>query len=81
MQSSFPPIDAVKALDQRIFATLTPDEMNVLNFYRDQGRKHGVTIIIDTDANPDDLARASSRERADQILKQANNLVHVTVAD
>jgi len=73
-------IAAVQALDGRIFATLSDEEMAVLHFYRDTGRKFGVSVSIDTDADPGELARAVSREHADQILKRANNRVHVLVA-
>ncbi|WP_236077342.1 hypothetical protein [Paraburkholderia domus] len=73
-------IAAVRALDGRIFATLSDDEMAVLNFYRDTGRKFGVAVSIINEADPDELARASSREQADQILKRANSRVSVTVS-
>lgn len=73
-------IASVQALDGRIFATLSDDEMATLNFYRDRGRKFGVSVSIDNDADPAELARAVSREQADQILKRANNRVHVVVA-
>lgn len=79
MQTNQPSIESVKALDGRIFATLTPAENAVLDFYRSRGRKFGVTIRIDNDADPEELARARSQEQADQILKRANNRVHVTV--
>lgn len=76
---SQPSIEDVKALDGRIFAMLNPDEEAVLNFYRDQGRKFGVAVSIINEADPAELARASSRQQADQILKSANSRVHVTV--
>lgn len=73
-------IAAVRALDGRIFATLSDDEMAVLNLYRDTGRKLGVAVSIMNEADPDELARASCREQADQILKRANSRVSVTVS-
>jgi len=73
-------IAAVQALDGRIFATLSDEELAILDFYRDKGRKFRVSISIDTDANPSELARAVSREQADLILKRANNRVHVLIA-
>lgn len=73
-------ITAVRALHGRIFATLTDEETAVLNFYRDSGRKVGVAVSIINEADPDELARASSREQADQILKRANSRVSVTVS-
>lgn len=75
-----PTIEQVKALDGKIFALLTDSENAVLNFYRDRGRKFGVAVSIINEADPDELARASSREQADQILKRANSRVSVTVS-
>ncbi len=75
-----PSIEEVKALDGRIFAMLNADEEAVLNFYRDQGRKFGVSVSIINEADPEELARASSRQQADQIMKRANSRIHVTVA-
>lgn len=59
---------------------LNHDEEAVLNFYRDQGRKFGVSVSIIHEANPKELARASSRQQADQILKSTNSRIHVVVA-
>lgn len=77
--NTHPSIEEVKALDGRIFAMLNPDEEAVLNFYRDQGRKFGVSVSIINEANPEELARASSKQQADQILKSANSRIHVVV--
>ncbi|WP_321959323.1 hypothetical protein [Burkholderia cenocepacia] len=74
-----PTIDQVKALDGKIFAMLSEDDRAVLHFYRAQGRKYGVTVSILNEADPDELARASSREQADQILQRSNSRVSVTV--
>jgi len=51
-----------------------------LNFYRDRGRKFGVSVSIINEADPVELARAPSRLQTDQILKCSNSRVHVTVA-
>lgn len=75
-----PSIEQVKALDGRIFAMLNSDEEAVLNFYRDHGRKFGVSVSIINEADPEELAQASSRQQADHILKIANSRVRVTVA-
>ena len=77
---SMPSIEAVKALDGRIFAMLSPEEEAILNFYRDRGRKFGVSVSIINEADPVELARAPSRLQTDQILKCSNSRVHVTVA-
>ena len=72
-------IEAVKALDGRIFAMLSPNEEALLNLYRAQGRKWGVSVSIINEADPAELARARSRQQADQVLKSANSRVSVTV--
>ena len=74
-----PTIDAVKALNGKIFATLSTEEEVVLDFYLKQGRKFGVSVSIINEADPEELARAKSQEQADQIMKTANSKVSVTV--
>ncbi|WP_300494647.1 hypothetical protein [Marinobacter sp.] len=76
---NLPTTDEVKALDGKIFAMLTEREAYVLDFFRMYGRKHGVAIQVNNEADPDALARATSRAQADEILKSANSRVHVTV--
>jgi len=76
---SIPTLDAVKALDGRIFATLDEQEIQVLEFYRTQGRKYDVVIAIINKADPAEVARCSSRRQADEIMKKANSLVEVNV--
>lgn len=73
-------IAAVRALDGRVFATLSDEEMAVLNLYRATGRKFGVSVSIDNDPDPNSMTGTVSREQADQILKRAKNRVHVLVA-
>ncbi|UVS88310.1 hypothetical protein EFP18_30005 (plasmid) [Burkholderia glumae] len=75
-----PTIEQIKELDGKVFATLTDNELAVLNFYRDRGRKFRVAVSVINEADPDELARASSREQADQVLKRANSRVSVTVS-
>ncbi|MBU2434582.1 MAG: hypothetical protein KJ716_13205 [Gammaproteobacteria bacterium] len=58
---------------------LSPNEEALLNFYRDQGRKWGVSVAIINEADPEKLAMARSRQQADQILKSANSRISVTV--
>ncbi|WP_454914461.1 hypothetical protein [Variovorax gossypii] len=71
----------IKALDGRIFATLTDTESNVLKFYRDQGRKYDVSVTIINKADPVEVARARSSEQADAIMKRANSLVNVVLGE
>jgi hypothetical protein len=75
-----PTIEAIKALDGRIFAMLDTAEMEVLDFYRAQGRKFGVAVSIENKADPATLAAAKSQKQADAILKSANSRISVVVA-
>lgn len=76
-----PSIDAVKALDGKIFAMLNDEEMNTLNFYRDRGRKFGISVQIINKADPVVLAKAKSKQEAEHILKSANSTISVSVSD
>lgn len=53
-------LEAVKELDGKIFAMLTDTEMEVLNIYRAQGRKYGVSATVE----PTDDAAARLRRLA-----------------
>lgn len=72
-------IAAVKALDGKNFAMLSPEEEELLSFYRSQGRKFGVAVCIISDVDPEELARAPSQLHVDQILKRGNSRISVTV--
>ena len=52
----------------------------VLDFYRQQGRKFGVSLMIKNEADPDKLQNARSKEQADEIMKSANSRVSVLVS-
>jgi hypothetical protein len=80
LDATNPSVAAARALDGKIFAMLDADERRVLDFYRDQGRKFGVSVSIINKADPELLSRATSQEQADQIMKTANSVVSVTVA-
>jgi hypothetical protein len=73
-----PSLDAIKALDGRIYATVKGAELDTLEFYRQQGRKFGVTVSIINKADPEMLAAAKSQKDADHVLKSANSLISVT---
>lgn len=75
--SQIPSIESVMALDGRIFAMLTPEEVKVLEFYRDQGRKYGVALSIINKADPTELTKATSKVAADEIMRSANSVVTV----
>jgi hypothetical protein len=70
-------LEAVKALDGKIFAMLTDDEMEVLNFYRAQGRKYGISATVEPTNEVADEVAAVSRQRADDLLKRTNSRVSV----
>ena len=74
-----PSIEAIKALDGKSFARLSADERRVLDFYRDRGRKYGVSVDITHEGDPEELA-AMSREQADQVLYRTNSRVRVIVS-
>ncbi|MPQ69324.1 hypothetical protein [Pseudomonas sp. MWU12-2323] len=75
--SQSPSVESVMALNGRIFATLSPDEVKVQEFYRVQGRKYDVAVSIISLAEPAELAKASSRADADEIMRRANSTVSV----
>lgn len=79
MLNSIPTLDDVRALDGRIFAMLTADEVSVLDFYRARGRKFDVSVAIASEADPTELAAARSQADADAIMKRANSRVNVTI--
>jgi|APLak6261701877_1056259.scaffolds.fasta_scaffold00004_95 hypothetical protein len=72
-------LNSIKALDGRNFAMLKADELVTLNFYLAQGRKYDVEITIMSDADQSELARAPSKQQADEIMRRANSHVYVNV--
>lgn len=77
--TNVPSIEQVRALDGKIFAMLSDQEREIFDFYRDQGRKFGVTLSVINKADPELLASAASQEHADQIMKSANSVISVTI--
>lgn len=76
---SIPTLSELQALDGRIFATLTAQEALVMDFYRRQGRKFDVVIGIINEADPVQVAAARTQAEADEIMKQANSCISVTI--
>ena len=76
-----PTIEHIKSLDGRIFATLSSDEEEVLNYYRARGRKYGVSVDIVNEDKPEELSRAKSQLQADDILKRSNSRIVVTLSN
>lgn len=79
-----PTIDQVKALNGRIFAMLSEDELEVYKFFRDRGRKFGVAVLLIpdepySDEVAEDLARAATIQHTEEILRRRNTRVCVTV--
>lgn len=73
--------DLVKALPLhgRNFATLKPAELELFDFFRQQGRKYGVAASVISDAGEAELANASSQQQ-DEIMRQANSSVSVVLS-
>lgn len=76
---NMPSVEEIRALDGKIFAMLSSKEKEAFDFYRDQGRKFGVTLSVINKADPELLASASSQEQADQIMKSANSVISLTI--
>lgn len=76
---NLPTKEEVKALDGKIFAMLTERESLVLDFFRKQGRKFGVSIRIENEADPEALAQAKSEQQAADIMKSANSRIYVAI--
>lgn len=73
-----PTVESVMALDGRIFAMLSESEREVLDFYRNQGRKYGIAVSMINKADPAELAHARTEAQADEIMRRANSIVSVT---
>ena len=74
-------INEIKALDGRIFATLNNDELEIFNYFRDRGRKYGVSVDVVSKADQEELARATSKEQTDYVLRSKNSVVTVEIVE
>lgn len=70
-------IESALALDSRIFAMLTPAELELFKFYRDQGRKYGVVANVVSAADPAELAQATTQAHQDEVMRRVNSTVSV----
>lgn len=70
-------IESALALDGRIFAMLTPAELELFELARAEGRKHGVIATIESAADPVELAQAKSQAHQDEIMRRVNSTVSV----
>lgn len=71
------PVEAALALNGRIFAMLSSDELEVFEFYREQGRKFGIDAQINSTADPAELVQARSKAEADEVMRRTNSTVSV----
>ena len=67
----------VLSLNGKAFAMLNERESECLKFYRQQGRKYGIQILIENNACADELSLARSNEQVDEILKRAGSTITV----
>ena len=81
MTTNRPSIEDITALNGKIFAMLNDEEMGVLNFYGERGRKFGISVQIINKADPVALKNAKSKLEADHILKSANSTISVSVSN
>ncbi len=62
------------------FAMLKPADLEVFDFFRKQGRKYGVVASIVSDADPVELAKASSQQQQDEVMRRANSSVSIVLS-
>lgn len=79
VQGTQPSVEEAQALDGKNFAMLGDREREVLSFFAAQRRKFGVAVRIVSDADPEELTLARSREQAEVVMQNANSRVFVTV--
>ena len=72
-----PRVESALALNGRIFAMLSPEEVTLFEYMREQGRKHGVVASIVSQADPAELAKATSKANQDEVMRRANSTVSV----
>ncbi len=75
------PLSKIKALNGKIYAQLTADEIITLDYYRHLGRKYGVSLSMINDADSKDLASANSEQEAKKILHRGNVVINVFIGD
>lgn len=70
-------MNAALALNGRIFAMLSPAELEVFEIARAEGRRHGVIASIASTADPAELAKAKTQAQQDEIMRRTNSTVSV----
>lgn len=75
-------MDDVQALNGRHFASLTPSELDQLNYWRRRGRKCGISIGFGASTlNPMELRQAPTERAADDVLRRADAVVTIHCYD
>lgn len=75
-------MDDVQALNGRHFASLTPSELEQLNYFRKRGRKWGITIGFGTSMlNSMELLQAPTEHATDDVLRRADAVVTIHCYD
>lgn len=65
-------------LDGQVFAMMSPEDLATLNFYRDQGRKFGITVYFEGEDEPTALDVTQGPKEIDAFHARANSIVHVS---
>ena len=73
-----PTIEQALKLDGKIFAMLSSEEEAVLSYYLDRGRKYGVSVVFEKDADPGAGRGANSTPKALELLKRGKSVVRVS---
>lgn len=68
----------IAALDGRLLSTLSNDERVILDLFVSRGRKYGVAISVIKLTSPEDLLNAGSKEKADELLSEADSRINIT---
>ena len=74
-----PTLEAVAALNGKFLAMLSANEVDVLRFYQERGRKLDVSILIASDADRVAMAGAKTREDAESLMAKSNCWIEVRV--
>lgn len=67
-----PSLEAIQQLDGKLYAMLSPQEEEVLEFFVQQGRKFDVAVSVTNEAQVMDLQAAGSSHAARTLLKHSN---------
>lgn len=74
------PLEKIQALHGRELAMLSPDEIEVYRYVRDQGRSFGVLVTEETTADPNKLS-LSSLQQAEELMRRARTKLSISMQD